>query len=245
MPQEEFDDIQDEGQEIPIDQLEKETPAAPSTDEQPVVEEPSQEGEEPAEVPNTPGVEEEDYKQKTGKRVQQLLKERQESKAQAEAYERELKTLREQQNPQNEVIPERFKKMFGDDPELWNEWKAMRQEEKEEAVNEAIQRIKSEQEQESKATEEMTLAYEAQLDDLEASGKKFDRNELMKYIAERPIFRQDGTPDFETALELMMLKKPKPNTQARKSIATLKMQSPVSSKGYATPDDLRGGFASI
>lgn len=240
-------DIPTEGEETPdFGDAEKDTPTTTPVEKEPVVEEPSQEGEtEPLTPENTPAAEDEDYKPRTEKRVQQLLKERSEERALREAAEAELAKFRQPQPEAVESIPERFVKLFGDDPETWKEYKAMRDEEQSEAIAKAVAAIKDEEHKTTQEQEEYVERYDGLMDELEADGKKFDRNELMKFITARPIFRQDGNPDFATALELMEAKKPKADLKARKELASIKPQGSIGAKGYATPDDLRGGWGSI
>lgn len=234
-------DIPTEGDEsFNFGEEEKETPAESPTEEQPIVNEPAEEG------GNTPTEEETDYKPRTDKRIQQLLKERAEEREKREALEERLAALEQRNTPQeDEDIPEEFVDLFGDDLEAWKKFDAMTQRQKAAWRQEVINELRAQEEQEANETEQFAQNYENLMDELEDEGKVFDRNALMKFITERPIFRQDGNPDFATALELMEAAKPKANVQARKQIASLTPQGKVGGKGYVTPDDLRGGWGSI
>lgn len=246
-PKEEEDvlaDIPTEGEEVPLVDEEITSPDSPA-EEKPVVEEPSQEGD------NIPLEEDNDYKTKTGRRVQQLLKERAEEREARIALEERLKAIEERSVPQEEEnIPEEWSELFSTgDPDqdriAYTKHQAMNARDKAAWKEEVLAELKGQESQESEEQEQFAQAYENQMDELEESGKTFDRNELMAYITKRPIFRQDGQPDFETALELMEAKKPKANIAARKSMATINQQGATNAKGYATPEDLKGGWNSI
>lgn len=244
MPQEDvFGDIEREGDTVNLEE-EKETPTDSPAEEEPVVEEPSQEGD------NTPDEEDDDYKKKTSKRVQQLLKERREEREQRIALEERLARLEQRESPRNEEIPERWRKLYSTgDPEqdviAYQEWKALNQEERAAMKAELIAELREEQGRESAEQEQFASRYEELMDELEAEGKEFDRNALMKFISERPIFMPDGNPDFATALELMEAKKPASNLSARKKLASVNAKSTIGEKGYLTPDDLKGGWGAI
>lgn len=240
-------DIQQEGEPFELGE-EKVTPDSPT--EKPVVKEPAEEGD------NTLSEEDDDYKPKTSKRVQAILKERAELRDKVREMEiREQVRKENLQGESQEVIPERWSQLFstGDpeqDREAFKVWQTMNQEEKASWKAELLAELKAEGNKETEEQEMYAQAYEEQLDELEAEREEgklpsFDRNSLMKFITERPIFRQDGKPDFATALELMESKKPGSSMGARKSLASLKPQGPVSDKGWKTPDDLKGGFAAI
>ena len=236
-------DIEDDGVDSSFDTEVKETPPVAPAEEKPVVEEPADKGD------NTHPEEDQDYKERTGKRVQQLLKERAEERTRVETLERQVQEL-SSRGQEPESIPERWSRLFstGDpdaDREAYGLWKTMNQEEKASWKAELLEEMRAEANKTAQEQEAYAEAYEGAMDELEADGKTFDRNELMKFITERPIFRQDGQPDFATALELMEAKKPSPNIQARKALAAIKPQGTISARGYATPDDLRGGFSSI
>lgn len=230
-------DIPSEGEET-LDELST-TPV-----EKPVVEEPAEKGE------NTPSKEPDDYKERTSKRVQQLLKERAEERERNDALEARLGELEKSTANEDISIPDRWSELFstGDaeqDKKAYQSWKTMNDEEKESWKSEVINELRNEEAKAAQEAEEYTKAYDAQMDELEASGKIFDRNELMAFVAKRPIFRQDGQPDFETSLELMEMQKPKLNIDARKKLVTVTPKSVAPTSGYKTPADLKGGWNSI
>ena len=245
---EDLADIQQEGQPIELTE-EKDTPADSPTEEKPVVEEPAEEGD------NTPTEEDDDYKPKTSRRVKEILRERAELRDKLKEYEIREQVRKENLSPEEEVIPDRWSQLFstGDpeqDREAYQMWKTLNEEEKASWKAEIIAEMRAEGNKEAEEQEQYAAQYEEQLDELEAEREEaklppFDRNALMKAISERPIFRPDGKPDFETALELMEAKKPGSSMGARKSLASLKPQGSVPDKGYKTPDDLKGGWSSI
>lgn len=238
-----FGDIPDEGTEL-IEEVETETLPTTPVEEEPVVEEPAEEGD------NTPTEEDNDYKERTSKRMKEVLKERALERERVAELERQVQELTQRNLPQSEeVIPERWLELFssGDaeqDQASYKSWKTLNEEEKANWKKEVLEELRGEEAREAQAHEEQTALYNEQMDELEETlGKKFDRNELMKAMAERPVWLTDGQPDWETKLELIEAKKSKPNTEARKKLAEIKPQGSVNSKGYYTPEDLKGGWS--
>lgn len=244
-----FGDIPDEGAEQmlePVEETETDTQTTTPVEEKPVVEQPAEEGD------NTPTEEDDDYKERTSKRMKQVLKERAEERAKREELEERLARLESRNTPQaEEVIPERWSKLYSTgDPEqdqaAYQEWKSFNEEEKAAWKAEALAELKAEESKATREQEEQTAMYESQMDELEETlGETFDHNELMKAMAERPIWLTNGQPDWETKLELLKAKKPSVNTEARKKLASIKPKSTIGSKGFATPADLKGGWESI
>lgn len=216
---------------------EMETPVVSPTTEQPVekvaAETPSQEGDQDDNTPD------EGYSRKTEKRITQLLDERLAQSQRADELERQLAEAKATKAEPQEEIPARFVKLYGDDPETYREWKAMQDEQKSAWIEEAHTKFLEKQTKETEEAEAMAQSYESQLDELSAAGKEFDRNELKKAMTDRPIWKTDGTPDWETKLELMELKKPQPS-QARKSVAPLGKSGGTTNKEWAGPDDFTG-----
>jgi len=229
---------------VPNEGEEMDTPSESPTEQKPVVEEetPSTEGEEgDEESPENTPREEDDYKTRTGRRVQQLLKERAEERARVEELERQVREMSERNTPKEAEIPKEFSDLFGDDPEMWEKYSEMTRAQKESWKAELLEELRSEQSREEREAEEFASLYERAMDDLEASGKEFDRNELMKFISERPIWKTDGSPDFETALEILELKKPSKTSSARKALASVgNPTGGAPGKAYFTPDDFVG-----
>lgn len=240
-----FGDIPDEGTE-PVEEVEKETPTTTPVEEKPVVEEPAKEGE------NTPSEEDDnDYKDRTSKRVKQLLADRAEERTKREALEERLAKLEAGIPQKEEAIPERWSELFstGDpkqDKEAYQIWKTLNQEEKTAWKAEVMAELRAEQSQETEEAEQQTALYESQMEELEETlGRTFDHNELMKAMAERPVWLTNGQPDWETKLELIEAKRPASNMVARKKLASIKPQSTVGTKGFTTPADLKGGWGSL
>lgn len=196
---------------------------------------PSQEGEEGAVTPEeTP--DDRQIPLHKQPRFQEVIRERNELRERLESLEKERQAI----NQDPSEIPQWFKTRIGDDPEAWAEYKssvkAEMQELKSELRREMVEESKAEQEAIRKAEEEI----DASLAELEAEGMKFDRNELQKFMVERPIRTEDGRYDFRTALEILELRKTKDQEKlkARKSVAASTLSSNPTGKpqGYATPD---------
>lgn len=233
-----FGDIQREGETTDLIE-EMETPTDSPTEEKPVVEEPAEEGD------NIPLEEDENYKDKTSRRVKQLLAERADERAKREELEQRLAKL-ENIPQQEEEIPKRWLNLYssGDpeqDQEAYKEWKTLNQEERAALKAEILEEFRSEQQREIEEQEEKANLYEEQMSELEETlGRTFDHNELAKAMAERPVWTTDGQPDWETKLELLEAKKPASNMEARKKLGTVQKQGSVQAKDYLTPDDLKG-----
>lgn len=230
-------DIPSEGEDKSFLEEESTTPV-----DKTVTEEPAEKGE------NTLPAEEDGYKERTSKRVQQLLKERAEERERVNALEARLEEMNK--STEEVAIPNRWSELFstGDpeqDKKAYQVWKTMNEEEKASWKAEVIAELRNEEAKAAEEVEQYTQSYEAQMDELEEEGKTFDRNELLAFVAKRPIFRQDGQPDFATALELMEVSKPKQNIEARKKLATITRQPVTTTPGYKTPSDLKGGWNSI
>lgn len=217
--------------------------ATPADENQPgtVVEKPAEEGD------NTPTEEDNDYKERTSKRVQQLLKERSEERSQREALEARLAKLEQKESP-SEEIPERWSNLYstGDpaqDKIAYQEWKSFNEEEKAAWKAEALAELKAAETKEAEEQEQMAQAYESQLDELEADGKEFDRNALMKFMTDIPggLWTTDGKPNFALGLELMEARKaPSVKAQVKKSLGSLHTPGGTGQKEYFGPEDFSG-----
>lgn len=143
-------------------------------------------------------------------------------------------------------IPAWFKNLFGDNQQAWAEYKAHTDEEREQIKAD----LKREAEAEWKQAQEQEKYWQGwvgdQLTKLEQSGKKFDRNELVKIMLETRPTDQNGNFDFEAGYRIYELSKANSvdpaKSQARKHIAdevTKSSRGESKSKDYMTSAELR------
>jgi hypothetical protein len=225
--------------------VETETPTVtPAEENQPEtpVEEPAEEGE------NTPTEEDDDLKERTSKRVQKLLQDRAIEKERADALEERLAALESRTETKGEEIPERWLKLYstGDEQQdqfAYQEWKALNEEQRVAIKEELVAEMRSKEQQEEEETERMTAEYDSMMDELEAEGKDFDRNTLMKFMTDVPggLWTTDGKPNFALGLRLMEADKtPSVKSQVKKTLGAIKPNQGFSGKEFFNPEDFSG-----
>lgn len=180
--------------------------------------------------------------------------------------ESEVETLREELDqrfeevrrsvPQApEQIPDRFVKLYGDDPEAYRLYQEQRREDLETLKAELREEARQANAQEEIALREGTRHVEDSLEALEAEGKSFDRNELMKFMLD---FKDkygalptddDDNIDFHRGYELMSAMKgsnaqASAKAKARKDLAAFSGSSGSgkaddSGRDYLTSNDMK------
>lgn len=217
----------------------KDTPSAsPAVKEEDEKDTPSQEGEEGEATPdNTPA--EDNVPFHKNPRFQQIIQERNQARERAQLLEEEL-AKKSGNNPDN--IPQWFATRVGDDPEAWAEYLETTQAEKVQLKKEILAEIKAEAEtqanEEAERINELETYIEASLDELGLTDKS-ERNELTKFMIERPIYNQNNQLDFKTAKELLDVNKlaNKEKSGLRKLLAGSTLASDgQKTPGYATPE---------
>ena len=157
-----------------------------------------------------------------------------------------LPILARQVAPSNQEVPERFKRLYGDNPEAWQLYR----EEMEAWKRDAIEAIKAEREQESRVESEKDRAahdfIDSQLESLKEEGLIFDENKLMQFALEWQTSDEFGNVDLRKAHTLMSKLESAETAKkvvAKKNIASLSSGSGPSSessqKDYVTAADLR------
>lgn len=200
--------------------------------------EPSQEGE--PEKDNTPM--EENIPFHKHPRFQEIIKENKELKDEIAKVRTDVSVqLEEMKTKPTEQIPESFKKLFGDDPVVWTNFKDFLGEEKSNWKNETLKEIKAEaeakikQEQLIQQKEKETQVYfENQFKAIEASDGKIDRNAIVKILdTYHPIEPETGLYDIKAAYDIY---KKLNKVDASKSSARKEIASTSTSKGGASTD---------
>lgn len=154
------------------------------------------------------------------------------SKAQkVDELEKELKAIREEkksvQQPTSTPKPKWFTDIYGhDNEEAWKDYQSTRLQDIKEAEDRAFNRLKAEQQAEAERTAKANDYVEQSLAALADEGHKFDRNKLLKIMAEyRPVDESGLQWDFKRGLEIYNLLEKKPSASAKKNVADATMRS--------------------
>lgn len=241
----------------PDDQLfgTEETPSDSSTEKEPEQTEeqaPGQAEDAVEEVPNDL----DDRPLHKDKRFKSVIEER---NALRERNAQILEELAEARKPQPQVQtttqgkPEWFKKVFGEDDDVWNGFQSMTAQAKEAAKQEALQEIEAKQSEAQETQKRANEWVEEQVSSLQETEGDFDRNALFKVMDKYRPTDEQGNLDFKAGLELLRLQNPpeKEKGQARRKLADKLNSSPgktePTAKAYVTSADLRrmGGWDSI
>lgn len=104
-----------------------------------------------------------------------------------EATVNELMTFKQQMESQGQsipsgTIPEWFKNAYGDNPEVWKLYSGYDKEMRDGMKAEILKEIKAEQEKQTQEVTKWNEWVENQFDELEDTGKTFDRNAFRKFI---------------------------------------------------------------
>jgi hypothetical protein len=136
---------------------------------------------------------------------------------------------------------------FGGDSEAWSQYLSFQSQREAQVKQAALNEVEAKQKAETDRITQANQYVEQELASLEAQGKKFDRNELLKVVSDYKPINDEGKWDFVRAheiLELKKLKESKPeNLQARKDLAGATKSTATgepSAKTYFTPGDFRG-----
>jgi len=172
--------------------------------------EPSQEGE--PEKDNTPM--EENLPFHKHPRFKEIIEENKNLKDEiAKVREDVSRQFEEIKKPQADVIPESFKKLYGDSPEIWDAWKTYISEEKENWKKDTLAEIKAEAEKQLKEQQllktkeqEAQKYFESQFQEIEKAEGKIDRNAVVKILEKYPIYNKEtGLYDVKGAYDIYKL----------------------------------------
>ena len=226
--------LNEEGEEAPeeaeSEEQEKETPEAE--------EKPNEEEEEQVPFHKNP-------------RFKKLVDEKNNLKSTVDEMQAKIDKLSEEKGSQPEVedeMPESWVEMYGDGDSAKKAWKLKQEERKADnqaILEKAIATVRQEEADKSAREKESQDYVSAQLEELETSGAKFDKNELFKVLDDFRPMTEDGMFDFKKGYEILKLQKTKDPAKinARKKLADDSSKgSDKSDKGYKTPADFAGGW---
>lgn len=161
-------------------------------------------------------------------------------------YDDKLNKFAEATKPHEDpTIPQ----WFGGDKTQWTDFQGYLGTLKGEAKADAIREIKGEQEAEQAKLKAANDYIENEIVRLNADGKEFDRNELLKVVNDfRPVNEQ-GYWDFDKAYDILQMKKsanqiPPPDPLIRKQAGAIDKSSSKtdsSKKDFMTNEDFRKG----
>ncbi len=169
--------------------------------------EPSQEGE--PEKDNTPM--EENVPFHKHPRFKEIIEENKKLKDDLEKTREDVYKKLEESKPQpTEQIPESFKKLYGDSPEIWTVWKQYLSEEKAKMKEEFFSDLRKEQEEKLKQEQikvekqkEAQKYFENQFAEIEAKDGKVDRNAIVKVLEKYHCINPDTQMyDIKAAYDL-------------------------------------------
>ena len=236
MLNEALSDVKVEGDNDPFKDLtkEKETPSESATEKEPIKDEatPALNTEKQVPFHEDPRWQEMHAK---AKRVDEL-----------EAQIAELNAFRDETKEKFSKDGEKIPSWFGGDLDAWNAYKADLAEERKSIKEELRAEQIAEKEQAEAQQQHWNNWVDENLTKLEASGKKFDRNELIKVMLETRPTDQNGNFDFEAGYKTYEYRKAVDpvKSQARKAFADSTSRSSrgegEKARDYRTPADFRG-----
>ncbi len=162
-------------------------------------------------------------------------------------------TTKETSSNATSTKPEWFKKVFGDDEEVWSGFQSMTSKAKDEAKKEALQEIEAKQTEAQDTQKRANDWVEEQVSSLKETAGDFDRNALFKVMEKYKPTDDEGNLDFKAGLEILKLQQPavKEKSTARRQLAdklnTTSGKTESSARDYKTSADLRkmGGWDSV
>jgi hypothetical protein len=228
-------------------ETEKENSVESSTEKNESEKEPSQEGE--PEKDNTPM--EENLPFHKHPRFKEIIEENNKLKDEiAKVREDVSHQFEEIKKSPIDEIPESFKKLYGDSPEVWNTWKEYLTFEKANIEKGILEKIKAEtesklkQEQILKEKEKQAQEYfENQFKEIETTDGKIDRNAIVKILEKyHPIEPETGFYDIKAAYDIYkQLNRP----DAEKSAKRKMIADTTNSTGNSSTDSKPVAWDSI
>lgn len=164
-------------------------------------------------------------------------------KANKEEIDRVLSSINKAKEPK--TIPNWFKGLYGDDQNMWNEYRAGRKAEREELKQEILSEQKEKNDKQKAEVQKWNEWVDVEVSKLKADGKTFKKNELLKVALDFKPTDDKGNISLEKAYELMQKFKTKDTKKAtaRKKLADSTVsgtKGTESSKGFKTPKDFEG-----
>jgi len=226
---------------------ENENSSESSTEKNENEEKPSQEGE--PEKDNTPM--EENLPFHKHPRFKEIIEENKKFKDEIEQMKQDVShQFEEIKKPLIDEIPESFKKLYGDSPEVWSAWKTYLSEEKSKMKDEFFAELKAEtakKEQEAEKLkqkeDEAQEFFKTQFAEIEATEGKIDRNAIAKIIDEyHPIDPVTSLYDIKAAYKIYkQINKP----DSEKSAKRKEIADTTTSKGNSSTDQKNVTWDSI
>jgi len=156
----------------------------------------------------------------------------------------EFEQWKEQQTksePAETQIPNWFKKLYGDDPEIYKEYADATRAEKESWKQEFIQEFESKEAEKAESIKRGEEWINDQIQDLKDQGLEFNENELIKVLVEEQLFDKEGNPNFKAGMKFLEATKTEPENPNKK-IASMTRGGTAREPGtktYSTSEDLR------
>lgn len=164
-----------------------------------------------------------------------------ESKKRAQELEEELASIREWKEQQEsskqlepQAIPNWFKRLYGEDPEVWKEYSESTRNEKEAWKQELRDEMRKEEAEKAESLKKGEEWINDQIADLRDKGVEFDENELIKVVFENNLFDNNGNPNFQAGIKWLEMTKPQEENPNKKIASMTKGKgSDPSSKNYS------------
>lgn len=238
-------DVVEEANKLNENQEEKETPESQTENQKEGQEAPKEEEKKPAEAQKT-----EDIPFHKHPRFKAVIEEKNQLAEQVKQLTEQVQGVASKiTDNEPTTIPKWFVKLYGDDPEVWTQYQEQRQFELQEMESQVMSKLapKLQEIEKSEKDKAVDLEIENSLKALEDEGHKFDRNALMKVVADNQLFDINGNLNFKAGLSILQAspqQSPKSNVEAKKEIAKKTMSETAAGgetpkKEYATSTDVQ------
>lgn len=158
---------------------------------------------------------------------------------------RELADLKTDRNSNvDTAVPDWFSELYGDNLTAWQKYSEHEQARTEEIKASILSQQQQEQENVQKEAEHWNKWVDSQIDELADTGKRFDRNKLIKVMLEYSPTDAQNNLDFDKGYAIYEALEGKPDTaksEARKQLAdtTIASKGETPKRDYLTPAELR------
>ena len=236
--QPETNDEKEEEVDTPQDETEE---SVESQNEETSEEETSQE-EESKKEESVPFHEHPRWKQREEDWNKRLEAQREEFEQKLQKQVEDIKQSSQSEKPQ--TIDPNFARLFGEDQEAYAAYTAMREKEKQEALDFAREQLQAEQKQKQDQENQWNTWVNSEIDKLKADGKEFDKNKLLKVALDYKPTDDKGRISLEKAYMILdNMPKPADKAVAKKKKVASKTSSRASGdtniKSIPSSKDLR------
>lgn len=163
----------------------------------------------------------------------------------SQTLEEKLNKLEQMKSDEPLKVPESFKRLFGDDEEVYKIWKSEQDEREKSLRADILKEIQQEKQKEievqQKEEAEWEEYFDAEISSLKEDGFDFDEQKLTKFVLDNEIIDSKGVYDLKKGL-LKMMNQIKTNP-ARKQIADMTSggtSTEPETKNYKTSKDFNG-----